>query len=440
MKKLVNIHKHFFLFLFLLVSIYSGQAQVWTLKTCIDTAQVANKNLQIGRNNKAISTQKQLEAKANLIPKLTANADYKYFANLPYQLLPAGVFGGPAGTFKEAQFGVPHNINAVIQLMMPLYNPQLLGAIQTTKIATELTDLQYLKAEEQVYFDISNLYYTAQVLHHQIRFIDSNLLNSNRLLQTMQLLKSQLLAKGTDVSKVQLQVEQLTTQKALVSSKYEQVLNALKLAMGVDISKNMDIDPQVIYQNNRDYERASPLEIRFVQTQNRLLTSELQTLKNSRLPTLSLMGSYGTTGFGYDKSPNDFLKFFPLSFGSVQVAYPLFNGTVTQRKINQKNLELDNSRLQISLATEQNAAQTDNAKLQKSAAQKSVETSLSQIQLAQSIYQQTILQQKQGVATITDVLLADNVVREAQQNHLSAIVEYLKADLELKKLTGNIKN
>ena len=82
MKKLVNIHKHFFLFLFLLVSIYSGQAQVWTLKTCIDTAQVANKNLQIGRNNKAISTQKQLEAKANLIPKLTANADYKYFANL----------------------------------------------------------------------------------------------------------------------------------------------------------------------------------------------------------------------------------------------------------------------------------------------------------------------------------------------------------------------
>lgn len=440
MKRLVNIHKHFFLFLLLLLSIYSGQAQVWSLQQCLDTAQVANKNLQIGRNNKAISTQKQLEAKANLIPKLTANGDYKYFTNLPYQLLPAGVFGGPAGTFKEAQFGVPHNINAAIQLMMPLYNPQLLGAIQTTKTATELTDLQYLKVEEQVYFDISNLYYTAQVLHHQIRFIDSNLLNSNRLLRTMQLLKNQLLAKGTDVSKVQLQVEQLATQKALVSSKYEQVLNALKLAMGVDISKNIDIDPQVIYQNGKDYERASPLDIRFAQTQNRLLTSELQTLKNSRLPSLSLVGSYGTTGFGYDKSPNDFLKFFPIGFGALQVSYPLFNGTVTQRKINQKNLEIENSRLQISLTTEQNTGQSDNAKLQKSAAQKSVETTLSQIQLAQSIYQQTILQQKQGVATITDVLLADNAVREAQQNHLSAIVDYLKADLELKKLTGNIKN
>jgi OMF family outer membrane factor len=51
-----------------------------------------------------------------------------------------------------------------------------------------------------------------------------------------------------------------------------------------------------------------------------------------------------------------------------------------------------------------------------------------------------VLQQKQGTATLTDVLLADNALREAQQNYLSAVVDYLKADLEIKKLTGAIKN
>jgi OMF family outer membrane factor len=30
------------------------------------------------------------------------------------------------------------------------------------------------------------------------------------------------------------------------------------------------------------------------------------------------------------------------------------------------------------------------------------------------------------------------MLREAQQNYLSNIVEYLKADLELKKITGNL--
>jgi outer membrane protein TolC len=71
-------------------------------------------------------------------------------------------------------------------------------------------------------------------------------------------------------------------------------------------------------------------------------------------------------------------------------------------------------------------------------AKKTVETTTEQIQLAQTIYEQTILQQKQGTASLTDVLLADNALREAQQTYLSAVIDYLKADLELKKLTGNI--
>jgi hypothetical protein len=90
---------------------------------------------------------------------------------------------------------------------------------------------------------------------------------------------------------------------------------------------------------------------------------------------------YGTTGFGYDKQPNDFLKFYPIGFAGIQLSYPLFNGTVTQRKINQKRFELQNNELQFSLLTEQNNMQVENAKLQRKVAKKSVETTTEQIQL-----------------------------------------------------------
>jgi OMF family outer membrane factor len=156
------------------------------------------------------------------------------------------------------------------------------------------------------------------------------------------------------------------------------------------------------------------------------------------LPSLSAYGVYGTTGFGYNESPNDFLKFFPIGFVGVQMSVPLFNGTVTKRKINQKKIELQNGELRINLITEQNAMLVENTMSQRIVAQQTVINTLSQIQLALSIYDQTVLQQKQGIATLTDVLLADNVLREAQQAYLSAVVDYLKADLDLKKLTGNI--
>jgi len=439
--KLVNVHKPCSVLLLIVIGFQSVQAQVWSLQQCIDSAQVYNKKLQVNRNDIAIGEQREKEAKANLNPKVTANADYKYFTNLPYQLLPLNALNpaAPEGEFRAAQFGVPHNINLNLQLSMPLYNPQLYGAIQTTKIASEWIELQYQKLEEQIFFDISNLYYNAQILHYQLAFIDSNLINAERLFKNMQLLNEQLLVKGTDVSKVKLQVAQLKSQKEGVKSKYEQVLNALKFTIGLSLENNLQIETNILYENSFEYSSLSTLDFRMAIIKNRWLGLELKTLNKSRyLPSLNLFANYGTTGFGYNGKPNGFLDFYSIGFAGIQLSYPLFSGTVTERKINQKALELKNNELQMGLINEQNYLQVENAKLQRKTAKNTVETLTEQIQLAQIIYEQTIVQQKLGTATLTDILLADNSLREAQQTYLSAVIDYLKADLELKKFTGNI--
>jgi len=436
---LVNIHKLktlLFLSFFLFVS--SLQAQVWSMQKCIDTAKVYNKNLQINANNIALSNQRHKEAVANLIPKINAFGEYKYYIEQPTQLMPMSTFGGMEGKFKETQFGVPHNINANFQISMPLFNPQILGAIQTTKIASELSTLQYRKSEEQLLYEISNLYYNAQILQNQIIFIDSNILNINKLLANMRLLKEQLMVKTTDVNKVKLQLDQLVSQREMVSSRCDQVLNALKFSMGIPINQMIATDKKIQYEKSVEYSSASTVDFNIIETQNRILSSELLFLKYSRLPSISLSGAYGTTGLGYDVKPNDFLKFYPVSYVGVQLQLPIFNGTVTNRKINQKKIEVQNSNLQLSLIAEQNQLLIENAKRQRAVAQKMIETMLLQLKLAQDVYEQTVIQQKEGTASLTDVLLADNVLRESQQAYLSVIIDYMRADLELKKTTGNI--
>jgi len=428
------------LLLLLLIGISQiSSAQIWTLKQCIDSAQVHNKNLQIQRNNIEIGNQKQQEAKGNLLPKLNANTDYKYFTNLPYQFMPLSLFGGPEGKYKEAQFGVPHNINANLQLTLPLYNPQIKAAIQSTEIATELTKLQLKKSEEQIYFEISNLYYNAQILNRQILFVDSNLVNANRLLRTMHLLKEQLMAKGTDVNKVALQADQLNTQKAIIESKLEQVMQALKFSMGISPDTEMEISNDISYPTNEEYTRIPTLDFQIAVTQNRLLVNELNTLKKSSLPTITLFGTYGLNGFGYDKKPDNFLKFHPISFAGLQLTYNLFDGNILRKKRVQKKIEIQNNELQQALVTEQNTMQIENAMNQRNTAQKSIGLIEKQIKQSQSIYEQTIIQQKEGVASLNDVLVADNALREVQQSYIAAIVDYLKADLELKKVSGQLR-
>ena len=438
--KLVNIHKQiilFFLLLFLSRVSYT-QNRIWSLQDCIDSAKVANKNLQIAKNQEAISQIRQQEAKANYLPKVSISADYKYFSNLPYQLMPLSVFNGPEGKFKEAQFGVPHNLGASVQVAMPLYNPQILGAIESSRIASELSAWQYQKSADQLVFDLSNAYYNAQILHHQLAFIESNLKNAQKLLSTVQLLQSQGLAKGTDVSKVKLQESQLKTQKALINSKLENIFSLLKFLMGKKQDTPLQIQTEIKVEPKPSYTVNPSVEQKMVQTHNRLLNSELVTLRKSKLPTLSLIANYGLTGFGYTKH-DPFLKFFPIGFVGLQFSYSLWNAA-TPKKIAQKNLEIRNNLLQTAMIREQEEMQIAQTNLQRTVMQENSQTIFGQIEIAQSIYDQTLLQQQQGTATITDVLLADNALREAQQNYLNSLVEYLKADLELKKASSSLQN
>jgi OMF family outer membrane factor len=420
-----------------------ASAQVWTLKQCIDTALVHNNNLESGRNSIAIGKEREKEAKAHLLPKVTANADYKYFTDLPYQLMPLSTFNPAAseGQFNEIQFGVPHNINANLQIAIPIYNADIQGAIRNTNLASELTELKYQKSEEEVYFEISNLYYNAKIISHQLNFVKANLKNAEKLLENLQSLKDEKLATGTDVSKIELQVSQLKNQEQNLSYKYGQINNALKFTMGVSLDLNMEIETDIRFEESLQEESGIILDYQIAKTQEQLIQSEISTLNQSRfIPNVNLVGSYGTTGFGYDQSPNEFLKFFPMSFVGLQLSYPIFNKGVTKRKLKQKHFELENNALQQELISEANAMKIENAEMQKDMTKKSLLTTEEQIALAQKIYNESLLQKNEGLVNLTEVLLAENALREAQQANLTAIIDYLKADLELKKLRGNIRN
>lgn len=434
--KLVNVHT---LFWGVIMAGLPGYltAQALTLEQCLDTALVFNRTLESNRTEQAIAQLRQEEARAILLPKVTADADYKYFTNLPTQLLPLEVFNGPEGMFRDAQFGVPHNIGLNIQATLPVYQPRFKGGIQATAIASEISDLRYRQSEEQVIFEVTRLYYNGQILHHQLDFIGVNVANIDKLLANISLLREQGMAMGTDVDKLKLQSEQLVDQRAQAESKLEQVLNSLKFWMGIPLSRNVQIEADIRPGQTTTYPILPSIEVRIAQASGRLLATELHTLQQSKLPSVSLFANYGLAGFGYGQQPEPFFRFFPIGFVGVQATYTIWDET-TRLQIEQKKVEQHKNHLQTEQISAKNELLIANAFLNRSTAEGRMTTSSKHIELAEKIYQQTVLQQKQGTANLTDVLLADNTLREAQQDYLNTIIEYLKADLELKKVSGAI--
>jgi len=412
-------------------------AQTLSLEQCIDTALIYNRNIKLSQQDVNIASEKNKEIKGNLLPKMDGMADYRYYTNLPYQLMPAEAFGGPAGIYKEVQFGVPQSLNANLQLSVPIYNPTALSAIKATQIASELSEIQKTKTDEDVVLEVSSAYYNAQILLNQLAFLDSNLINTNKLLQTTTLLHQQQIAKGTDVDRLQLQLDQLANQRKTVFSQQQQVLNALKFLMGKPISDAIQV---AITENSTvqlNPKIQATTDMKLIDKKLQFNYAELKGLQNSKLPSMRAYGVYGTTGYG-NTGANSFFNFHPIAYVGAQLSIPIFNGTITKHKILQKKIDIHKTNIQKELVTEKSKLDMINAEMQYVLANQNIAIVDDQIKLANKIYNTTVLQNKQGVATITDLLLADNSLREAQQNYIVAMVNLRKAELEYKRVTGNL--
>jgi outer membrane protein TolC len=412
-------------------------AQTLTLEQCIDTALQYNRTIKLSQQDVFLANEKNKETKGNLFPKLNGMTDYRYYTDLPYQLMPAEAFGGPAGTYKEVQFGVPQSLNANLQLSVPIYNPTALGAIKTTQIASELSEIQKIKTDEDVVLEVSNAYYNAQILLNQLAFLDSNMVNTNKLVQTTTLLHQQQIAKGTDVDRLKLQLDQVTNQRNTIFSQQQQVLNALKFLMGKPIPDTIQVSINENARIQLNPQIQMTTDMKLIDKKLQFNYAELKGLRTSKLPSLGAYGVYGTTGYG-NTGANSFFNFHPIGYVGAQLSIPLFNGTITKHKIVQKKIDIQKTNIQKELVSEKSKLDLINAEMQYTLANQNIATVDNQIKLAKKIYTNTVLQNKQGVANITDLLLADNSLREAQQNYIVALVNLRKAELEYKRVTGNL--
>lgn len=87
----------------------------------------------------------QSVAWAALLPTITVAGNSDYNLNLPVQLIPASIFGGPEGQFREARFGRDWNSSIGYQAEWPLLHADKWAAV---KVAAS-TRLQHLEEQRE---------------------------------------------------------------------------------------------------------------------------------------------------------------------------------------------------------------------------------------------------------------------------------------------------
>ncbi|ADB38833.1 TolC family protein [Spirosoma linguale] len=417
-------------------------AQDVTLDQLINKALTGNYSVQATRLDEIKTDAQIAEVRANARPQVNLTGDYKRYLKIPGQVVPASAFGGPEGSYSVLAFGLPYNLSTSVQASQALYNQSLMIATKVAKTSRDLSALQTQKTKEDVAYNVSATYYNLQTTAQQIAFLQKNLASTERLIQITDLLRQNKLAKGIDVDRLLLSKTSSQTQIESLQATYNQLLNTLKLLTGIPqtdsltvrtaIDETVPVTPANEYTINRT-------DLQLLDRQKDLNGLEQRNIKAGFVPTVSAYGLANSTVYATG-GDNSYIKNVPGYWLGLQLNWNVFDGMARKAKLSQKRIDDQKLDVQLRQTRESIAMDIANSRNQFLVQQRNLATNRGQVALAEKVYTQTQLQFKEGTVDITDVVQAENSLREAQNNFLNTLVSLRTAELDWKKATGSLIN
>jgi outer membrane protein len=432
--------------LFLLVLPKLGQTQTpMTLANCVQ--QGLSNSLTAQRNRLDINKadEKSKEARAAWLPQISGSAAINDNLKLATQILPGAIFGKP-GEDVAVQFGTKYTMNGGLDVNQVIYNSAISLNIRAAEMGKKTGELNARKTEEQLMYDIASAYYSAQVSKVQMGIIEANRDRIKKLVAVTKVQFENGFAKKTDYSRLIVNQTNLETDLQNLDINYRQQLTLLKYYMGIPLSTdivltektdtellpNSGISMADVTKNSTDFQ--------LIQVQKSMNGLQIEQIKAGYKPTIStgLRLNYQTQQnslniFGKDS------KWLPTAALAVNLSVPIFDGFSKKHKANQVKIEMEQLRIDEQNLTQSLTLQNDNARYKLQLNQAAVSTQKNNMSLAEEVYQTTQVQFEGGIVPLSELLNAENTLKEAQTNFLKNLVQVKVAELDILKSSGNIR-
>jgi len=386
------------------------------------------------------------EAKSRALPQIGLSGGLTNNAILQTTVVDASAFGGPAGSKMQLAFGQKWTSTAAIGLNQALFDQSVFIGLKAAKSTKEFYQINEQLTEEQLIEKVANAYYQIYITRQNYKTLENSYQSTDKVKKIINGQFTNGLARKIDLDRVTVKLNNIASLKLQVQNAIELQENALKFFMGmpIDTAINLpetafEVTPQLLQANN---DITGLTQYQMLKKQEQLLEYQKKAIQANLYPSLSLSGNYGFLGQGsvvpwFVKPTNAYWSDFA-SIG-VNLKVPVFTGFAIKSKIQQADISLKTIKEDLNdtkLALE----------LQQQNAIKQIENSLSNINrqkensnLAQQVRDNTNNNYTQGLASLTDLLDADNALIEAQYNYTSALLDYKLAEIQFIKSKGELK-
>lgn len=424
-------------------------------------------NVQVKNALLAIQAQMQTnkEITASALPTITGSMGAQHFPNVAVQTLPnfispatyqvlvnEGVKDGNGNPIKmpndfgfiAAQFGTKWNSTVGVSLQQLLFDGQVFIGLQARKASIDFQEAAAKVTEENIKTNIYKVYYQLVVSKTQIELLDANIKRLQKLDYDVRALYKNGFAERIDIDKIEVQLNNLSTEKIKAMNSIAMGYIGLKTLMGMPAADTLILTDTLDYNQikedvtSQEYNYADRKDFQYLTSAKQLNNYNVKRYELSKLPTVALGASYSK--LAQRNQFNFFGKgdWFTASSIGLNISVPIFSGFAKDARIKKAKIELqqtsnqlENLKLNIDQSVEQ-------ARLKYKTAIATLDFQKNNMALAEKVYQQTKKKYEAGTGSNTEINAADVDLKAAQTNYIAALYDAIIARVDYLTATGKL--
>ncbi|WP_426483253.1 TolC family protein [Flavobacterium sp. 2] len=386
------------------------------------------------------------EIRSRALPQISANGNLTHNPIIQTTVIDGAGFGQP-GTTIQAAFGQKWTSNAGLSLTQAIFDQSVFTGLRAAKSTREFYQINDQLTEEQVIERVANNYYSVYVQRERLKLLDSTYFNTTKVHDVVKGQFDNGLAKKIDLDRIIVKLSNIDTDRQQVKNQIELQENALKFYMGMPIETQIIIPKEEFEAVPASLTEVPNVENRteylLLKKQEELLVFNKKAVEAGYYPTLSLTAGYNYIGQGpqlpWFAKPSDGVYWSDYAAIGLNLHVPIFTGFGTRAKVRQADVEIrslqediKDTKLSLDLDYRNAMAQIDNNMV-------TIQNQQENMRLAREILSNTKNNYLQGLASLTDLLDAENAHQEAQNNYTRAVLNYKIAEVALIKSKGELK-
>ncbi len=277
----------------------------------------------------------------------------------------------------------------------------------------------------------------------QVQTINKSIKNLKEIFRIADLNYKNDFIKESDVNRLKVTITNLeTTQKTLQNGIYIQ-MNYLKALAGIPSDSTISIDAESLVNNFDIRTSKANFKIEDVPSyqaltkQAEVYEQQTKLSKAEYYPTLAAFGKYSFTSGGTSFNLDSWNK---MSTIGLNLSIPIFKSGVTRSKVRRSQLQHFQLNEDIAKSKELLKIAFDNAQSAYQTAQEQLIVQKDNRELAQKVYQQTLLQYQEGMASMADLLNVNSDFLQADNSYNQQVLKCKTSEIQMLKASGNLKS